>query len=84
MKQYTKQSVTKGEWYTRAEGITEDGQGIKIKVQVIDGEYQDHYAIYVNGKRERKTYFGETAHYDVAREYNDRVGWQQFVDGMSL
>lgn len=84
MKYYTKQSVTKGEWYTRAEGITEDGQGIKIKVQVIDGDYQDHYAIYVNGHRQRKTYFGESAHHDVARAYNDYVGWQNSVFGDEL
>jgi hypothetical protein len=83
MKHYTKPSVTKGEWTTRAQcGV--DGKDISIKVQILDDTYQDHYAIYINGKRQRKTYFGEMAHHDVARAYNDLVGWQNSVFGDEL
>lgn len=83
MKQYTKPSVREGRWYTRAE-CRVDGHSYRINVQVIDGTYQDHYAIWVDGKRQRKTYFGESAHHDVARAYNDLVGWQNSVFGDEL
>lgn len=83
MKHYTKQSVTKGEWTARAECYT-NGHEYRIKVQIVDGSYQDHYAIYIDGKRQRKTYFGETAHWDVARAYNDLVGWKNSVFGDEL
>ena len=83
MKQYTKPSVTAGEWWTRA-WCAVDGIEYAVKCQYIDGTYQDHYAIYVNDKRMRKTYFGESAHHDVARAYNDLVGWQNSVFGDEL
>lgn len=83
MKYYTKQSVTKGEWTTRAECYT-NGHEYRIKVQIVDGSYQDHYAIYIDGKRQRKTYFGESAHHAVARAYNDLVGWQNTIFGDEL
>ncbi len=83
MKQYTKQSVTKGEWRTRARAETLDNI-VEVKVQVIDNVWQDHYAVYVNGKRERKTYFGESAHHDAARAFNDRVHWSQMIIGDEL
>lgn len=84
MKQYTKPSVNDGSWDTRVEGITKQGEIINIKVQVIDHTWQDHYAIYLNDKRQRRTYFGETAHYDVARVYNDLVHWSQAITGDML
>ena len=83
MKQYTKPSVREGLWYTCVE-CRVDGKDISIKVQILDGTYQDHYAIYINGKRQRKTYFGESAHHDVARAYNDLVGWQNSIFGDEL
>lgn len=83
MKHYTKQSVTKGEWLTVAE-CTADHNDYQIKVQMVDNDYQDHYALYINGRRQRKTYFGETAHWAVARAYNDLVGWQNSVFGDEL
>jgi hypothetical protein len=83
MKQYTKPSVREGEWLTCAQcGV--DGKDIHIKVQIVDNTYQDHYAIYINDKRQRKTYFGESAHWDVARAYNDLVGWQNTIFGDEL
>lgn len=86
MKYYTKPSVREGHWTTRAEcgGFEEGFEYVAIKRQVLDGDYQDHYAIYIDGKRQRKTYFGETAHHDVARAYNDLVGWQNAVFGDEL
>ena len=84
MKVYKKPSVTEGKWYTVAGTFTKLGEDIDIKVQFLDDTYQDHFAIYINGKRQRKTYFGEMAHFDVARAYNDLVPWQNTVDGMSL
>jgi hypothetical protein len=84
MKQYTKPSVREGHWWTRVEGMTKQGEIINIAMQVIDGTWQDHYAIYINGKRQRKTYFGESAHHEVARAYNDLVGWQNTIFGDEL
>ena len=83
MKQYTKPSVTKGAWLTSAE-CRVDGTDYAVKVQMIDGYYQDHFAIYINGKRQRKTFFGEMSHHDVARAYNDLVGWQNSIFGDEL
>lgn len=88
MKQYTKPSVREGYWLTLATcTISDDDYNLtdyEIRVQVVDDTYQDHYAIYINGKRQRKTYFGEMAHHDVARAYNDLVGWQNSVFGDEL
>lgn len=84
MKVYTKPSVRAGQWETLVEGLTTDGEFINIKMQIVDHTYQDHYAIYINDKRERKTYFGESAHHAVARAYNDRVHWGQQVFGDEL
>ena len=81
MKSYTKPSVREGKWYTRVGGFTKQGELIDIKVQIIDHTWQDHYAIYINDKRERKTYFGESAHHEVARVYNDLVHWGQMITG---
>lgn len=83
MKHYYKPSVRDGYWYTRASAVV-DGTEYRINRQVLDGEYQDHYSIYINGKRQRKTYFGETAHWDVARAFGDLVGWQNGVFGDEL
>lgn len=83
MKHYTKQSVTKGEWLTVV-GCTTEGNDYQIKVQIVDNDYQDHYALYINGKRQRKTYFGESAHHSVARAYNDLVGWKNTIFGDEL
>lgn len=83
MKHYTKQSVTKGEWLPVV-GVIVDGTDYEIAQQYFDDDYQDHYALYINGKRQRKTYFGETAHHDVARAYNDLVGWQNTIFGDEL
>lgn len=83
MKQYTKPSVKEGYWSTRVSRVV-DGTAYVIKVQTIDGTYQDHYAIYENNRRQRKTYFGESAHHDVARVFNDLVGWQNSVFGDEL
>lgn len=80
----TKPSVKEGTWYTVAGSLTHNDEAIDIKRQYISPNDQDHFAIYINGKRQRKTYFGETAHFDVARAYNDLVPWQYYVDGMSL
>ena len=84
MKVYKKPSVREGQWYTVAGAFTKLGEEIDIKRQYIDHTDQDHFAIYLNGKRQRPTYFGEMAHFDVARAYNDLVPWQNTVDGMSL
>lgn len=83
MKQYTKPSVSEGEWWTRA-WCAVDGTEYAVKAQYIDGDYQDHYAIYINNKRQRKTYFGESAHHAVARAYNDLVGWKNTIYGDEL
>jgi len=83
MKQYTKQSVTKGEWGIVAEAEYDD-KDYTIARQYFDGDWQDHYAFYIDGKRQSKTYFGETAHYDVARVFNDHVHWTQTVSGDML
>lgn len=84
MKSYTKPSVTAGEWVQCAAWAKVDGVLYEVWEQKISGTYQDHYAIYINGKRQRKTYFGETAHHDVARAYNDLVGWQNTIYGDEL
>lgn len=84
MKQYTKPSVREGEWVICQAWAEVDGILYQVWEQMIDGAYQDHYAIYVNGKRQRKTYFGESAHWDVARAYNDLVGWQNTIYGDEL
>ncbi len=88
MKTYKKPSVREGMWYTRAQCMTPDPTDttpelvkIEVKRQFIDGEYTDHYAIYFDGRRERKTYFGESAHYDAARRYNELVHWTQTITG---
>ena len=83
MKQYTKPSVREGLWYTRTE-CRVDGTTYRINRQVIDGDWQDHYSIWIDGHRQRKTYFGESAHHDVARAYNDLVGWQNTIYGDEL
>lgn len=81
-----KPSVNDGRWITRAAGVTDEGDDryIEIRRQAIDGAFVDHYAIYIEEKRQRKTYFGESAHYDVARAYNDMVHWTCTIDGSSL
>lgn len=84
MKQYTKPKVTAGEWVQCAAWAEVDGVLYEVWEQKVAGTYQDHYAIYINGKRQRKTYFGESAHHDVARAYNDLVGWQNTIFGDEL
>lgn len=83
MKQYTKPSVREGHWETRARAETLDNI-VEVKVQIIDNDWQDHYAVYVNGKRQRTTYFGESGHYAAARAFNDRVHWSQMITGDEL
>lgn len=88
MKQYTKPSVREGRWYTRAQCMTPDHTGttpelvkIEVKRQYLHDEYQDHYAIYIDDKRQRKTYFGETAHWAAASAFNNLVHWTQTITG---
>lgn len=83
MKQYTKPKVSEGEWFTCVSTVV-DGTEYCVKRQGINGIFHDHYTICINGKRQRKTYFGELAHYDVARAYNDIVGWPHFISGDEL
>ena len=56
MKQYTKPSVREGYWLTLETcTISDDDYNLtdyEIRVQVVDDTYQDHYAIYINGKRQ--------------------------------
>lgn len=84
MKQYTKPKVGEGMWVPTAAWCEVDRVRYEVWEQIVDGTYQDHYAIYIDGKRQRKTYFGETAHHDVARAYNDLVGWQNTIFGDEL
>lgn len=84
MKQYTKPKVGEGMWVPTAAWCEVDRVLYEVWEQIVDGTYQDHYAIYIDGKRQRKTYFGETAHHDVARAYNDLVGWQNTIFGDEL
>lgn len=84
MKQYTKPKVGEGIWLPTDAWCEVDHVLYEVWEQKISDTYQDHYAIYINGKRQRKTYFGETAHHDVARAYNDLVGWQNSVSGDEL
>jgi len=84
MKQYTKPKVSEGEWVQCAAWANVDGVLYEVWEQKVNGTYQDHYAIYINGKRQRKTYFGESAHHEVARAYNDLVGWKNTIFGDEL
>lgn len=84
MKQYTKPNVTAGEWVQCAAWAEVDGVLYEVWEQKISGTYQDHYGIWINGRLSGKTYFGETAHHDVARAYNDLVGWQNTIYGDEL
>lgn len=77
-KHYTKPSVKQGEWnlvVSRLVGMTY----IEIYEQFVDGTYQDHYAIYIDGKRQRPTFFGEMAYHDVKRAFNNLVGWPNMI-----
>ena len=76
-KLYAKPSVRIGEWY-RVSDIykTRMDEDLFIAVQMVNGEWQDHYRIYVEGKpRPRKSYFGEMAYNDVIREASDLLHW---------
>lgn len=76
-KLYAKPSVRIGEWY-RVSGIykTNNDEDLFIAVQMVNGEWQDHYRIYINGKAQpRKSYFGEMAYNDVIRNASDLLHW---------
>jgi len=55
-----------------------------VREHQISRTYQDHYGIWLNGRLSGRTYFGESAHHDVARSYYDLVGWQNTLSGDEL
>ena len=62
--------------------------GVDVFVcQQYDQEYPiDHYRLWIDGKMQRKTYFGETAYNDVVRALGDMVHWscQPTVDDLYI
>jgi hypothetical protein len=83
----TKPSVNApgSEWLESAwTDMAYDADEVSIRVQRINGVFVEHYAIYIDGKRQRKTYFGETARWHVARDFNDLVHWTEAVYGDEL
>ena len=56
-KLYKKPRVQDGIWRIQVEKRC-DGKIISVRQQVIDGTYQDHYAICIDDKFDRTTEFG--------------------------
>lgn len=81
---YKKPSVKEGWWAVRVFDTAEDGSELEIQQQWVDEQPIDHYRIVVNGRNPRKTYFGESAHFDVASDFNGRVHWTRVVHGMDI
>lgn len=88
---YEKPSVNEpgSEWETLAtRRAVQGGAEVSIARQRLNTEDEvvllDHYAIYINGKRQRRTYFGESARHEVARKFNDMIHWTAAVYGDEL
>lgn len=73
-----KPRVSEGFWVLQ-HSENYEGKQVCIFRQVIDDEYVDHYYLTIDGKRQPRSYFGESAHHTIVRKFNDEVHWTQMI-----